>query len=130
MSESEGILDHGFDNAVKRLIDPRNWNLELLGGYETEMGEIVCEQKPRIALHQSFTDRGFELWAYPFAKDVTDQYIKDNRFMEFRVWDPHSMRNLIRFNQLHKFIAFYFERGDKADKVLILHAHKVKYIKS
>jgi len=126
VSESEGILDHGFDNAVKRLIDPRNWNLDLLDGYETDMGEIVCEQKPRIALHQSFTDRGFELWAYPYAKDVTvDQYIKDNRFMEFKVWDPHTMKNLIRFNQLHKFIAFYFERGDKADKALILHAHKV-----
>ncbi len=44
VSESEGILDHGFDNAVKRLIDPRNWNLDLLGGHVTEMGEIVCEQ--------------------------------------------------------------------------------------
>ena len=112
VSESEGILDHGFDNAVKRLIDPRNWNLDILDGHETELGEIVCNNKPRLALHQSFTDRGFELWAYPYAKDVTvDQYIKDNRFMEFRVWDPH--------------IAFYFERGDKADKALILHAHKV-----
>lgn len=128
VSESEGILDHGFDNAVKQLIDPRNWNLDLLGGHETDLGEIVCKQKPRIALHQSFTDRGFELWAYPYAKDVmVDQYIKDNRFMEFKVWDPHTMKNLIRFNQLHKFIAFYFERGDKADKALILHAHKVAH---
>ncbi len=47
--------------------------------------------------------------------------------MEFKVWDPHSMKNLIRFNQLHKFIGFYFERGDKADKALILHAHKVAH---
>jgi len=35
------------------------------------------------------------------------------------------MKNLLRFNQLHKFIAFYFERGDLADKALILHSHKV-----
>jgi hypothetical protein len=125
VSESEGILEHGFDNAVKRLIDKRNWNLDLLGGHEDSLGEIHCENKPRVALHQIFTDRGFELWALPYAKDVTiDQYIKDNRFMEFKVWDPVTMRSLIRINQLHKFIGFYFDRGDTADKALILHAHK------
>lgn len=126
VSEAEGILEHGFDNAVKRLIDKRNWNIDLLDGHEDSVGEIHCDKKPRIALHQVFTDRGFELWALPYAKDVTIvQYVKDNRFMEFNVWDPHSMKNLIRINQLHKFIGFYFERGDKADKAVILHAHKV-----
>jgi hypothetical protein len=45
--------------------------------------------------------------------------------MEFKTWDPHSMKTLLRYNQFHKFIAFYFERGDQADKALILHAHKV-----
>ncbi|MBH0050838.1 hypothetical protein [Pseudoalteromonas sp. SWYJZ19] len=126
ISESEGILDHGFDNAVKQLIDKRNWNLDLLEGHEDSLGVIHTKHKPRIALYQVFTDRGFELWAQPYAKDViVDQYIKNNRFMEFRVWDPHSMKNLIRISQLHKFIGFYFERGDKADKAIILHAHKV-----
>lgn len=126
VSESEGILEHGFDNAVKRIIDKRNWNLDILEGHEDAAGEIHCENKPRIALHQVFTDRGFELWALPYAKDVTiDKYVKDNRFMEFNEWDPVSMKSLIRINQLHKFIGFYFERGDKADKALILHAHKV-----
>ncbi|MFY8327262.1 hypothetical protein [Pseudoalteromonas sp. ZZD1] len=125
VSESEGILEHGFDNAVKRLIDKRNWNLDILEGSENSIGEIHCNKKPRIALHQIFTDRGFELWALPYAKEVTiDQYVKDNRFMEFKVWDPVTMKSLIRINQLHKFIGFYFERGDKADKALILHAHK------
>ncbi|HEA18470.1 MAG: hypothetical protein ACTH4U_02780 [Pseudoalteromonas prydzensis] len=126
VSESEGILEHGFDNAVKRIIDKRNWNLDILEGHEDASGEIHCANKPRIALHQVFTDRGFELWALPYAKDVTiDKYVKDNRFMEFTEWDPVSMKSLIRINQLHKFIGFYFERGDKADKALILHAHKV-----
>lgn len=126
VSESEGILEHGFDNAVKRIIDKRNWNLDILEGHEDALGEIHCVNKPRIALHQVFTDRGFELWALPYAKDVTiDKYVKDNRFMEFNEWDPVSMKSLIRINQLHKFIGFYFERGDKADKALILHAHKV-----
>lgn len=92
VSESEGVLEHGFDNAVKQLIDRRNWNLDILDGFEDDLGEIHTKHKPRIALHQVFTDRGFELWALPYAKDIiVDQYIKDNRFMEFRVWDPHSM---------------------------------------
>jgi hypothetical protein len=126
ISETEGILHHGFDNAVKRVLDKRNWNLELLKGYEDNFGAIHCEGKPRLALNQVFTERGFELWAFPYAKDTkVDKYVKDNRFLEFRVWDPHSMKNLIRINQLHKFIGFYFDRGDAADKALILHAHKV-----
>ncbi|CCQ12397.1 FIG00951432: hypothetical protein [Pseudoalteromonas luteoviolacea B = ATCC 29581] len=126
VSESEGVLHHGFDNAVKRIIDKRNWNIQLLGGHEDEHGTIHCEQKPRLGLHQSFTDRGFELWAFPYAKDMQiDNYIKDNSFMEFRTWDPVTMKNILRINQLHKFIAFYFGRGDIADKALILHAHKV-----
>lgn len=126
VSESEGVLHHGFDNAVKRIIDKRNWNLALLGGHEDDYGQIQCDEKPRIGLHQSFTDRGFELWAFAYAKEMQiDTYAKDNKFLEFQVWDPHTMKNIIRINQLHKFIAFYFERGDLADKALILHAHKV-----
>ncbi|KZN61452.1 hypothetical protein [Pseudoalteromonas luteoviolacea] len=126
VSESEGIFQHGFDNAIKRLIDKRNWNLHLLDGYEDDNGIIHCESAPKIHLHQVFTDRGFELWAYPIARNVkVDTYLKDNKFLEFNVWDPHAMKTLIRFSQLHKFIRFYFERGDIADKALILHAHKV-----
>ncbi|WMN60417.1 hypothetical protein NI389_03115 [Pseudoalteromonas xiamenensis] len=126
VSESEGVLHHGFDNAVKRIIDKRNWNIQLLGGFEDDHGLIHCDSKPRLGLHQSFTDRGFELWAFPYAKDIQiDTYVKDNRLMEFSIWDPHTMKNILRINQLHKFIAFYFERGDIADKALILHAHKV-----
>ncbi|ALU41501.1 hypothetical protein [Pseudoalteromonas rubra] len=128
VSEGEGIFQHGFDHAVKRLLDKRNWNLSLLGGYEDNNGIIHCEKTPAIALHQVFTDRGFELWAYPIAKGVkVDRYLKDNKYLEFNVWDPHTMKVLLRFNQLHKFIAFYFDRGDTADKALILHAHKVVY---
>jgi hypothetical protein len=128
VSEGDGLFQHGFDNAVTRLVDKRNWNLDLLGGHEDDNGTIHCEKKPQIAIHQVFTDRGFELWATPYAKDKpleTDFLIKDNKFMEFKTWDPHSMKTLLRYNQFHKFIAFYFERGDQADKALILHAHKV-----
>jgi len=125
LGESEGLLTHGFDNAIKRLLDKRNWNLERLDGYIDDHNIIHCEHKPRIALYQVFTERGFELHAIPYAKDrEVEQYIKNNKLMEFVVWDPLSMRIILRINQLHKFIAFYFEHGDGADLALILHAHK------
>lgn len=125
LGESEGLLTHGFDTALKRIVDKRNWNVELLGGYIDKEGTIHCDGKPRLAIYQIFTERGFELHAYPYAKTKEiDQYVKDNRLMEFRVWDPHNMKVLLRINQLHKFIDFYFQRGDEADKALIIHAFK------
>ncbi|ATC94210.1 hypothetical protein [Pseudoalteromonas tunicata] len=128
LAESEGILTHGFDNAVKRLIDKRNWNIELLGGSINLAGMIESDTKPRIALYQTFTERGFELHAYPYAKDKEiDQYISNNKHMEFRVWDPYSMKLVLRINQLHKYIQFYFQRGDDADKALLIYSHKIVY---
>lgn len=128
VSEAEGIFSHGFDNAIKRITNKRNWNLDLLNGEELDSGEVVCEKKPRIALYQVFTERGFELLAFPYAKNKEiDQYVKENKLMEFIVWDPHVMRTVLRINQLHKYINFYFQRGDDADKALILHSHKIVY---
>lgn len=125
LGESEGLLTHGFDTALKKIVDKRNWNIELLGGYIDKDGTIHCEGKPRIAIYQIFCDRGFELHAFPLAKSKEiDQYVRDNRLMEFRVWDPHDMKVILRINQLHKFIDFYFQRGDDADKALIIHAFK------
>ncbi|MFT5164722.1 MAG: hypothetical protein ACI9FJ_003331 [Alteromonadaceae bacterium] len=125
LGESEGLLTHGFDTALKRIVDKRNWNVELMGGYIDKESTIHCEGKPRLAIYQIFTERGFELHAYPYAKNKEiDQYVKNNRLMEFRVWDPHNMKMLLRINQLHKFIDFYFQRGDEADKALIIHAFK------
>jgi hypothetical protein len=125
LGESEGLLTHGFDTALKRIIDKRNWNVQLLGGHIDREGTIFCDNKPRIAVYQIFSDRGFELHAFPYAKSKEiDQYVRDNRLMEFRIWDPHNMKVLLRINQLHKFIDFYFQRGDEADKALIIHAFK------
>jgi len=125
LAESEGLLSHGFDNAVKKMLDKRNWNLQLLDGHIDDNNEIHCDNKPRIALYQVFSERGFELHALPYAKDQEiDQYVKGNRAMEFHVWDPNTMRLILRVNQLHKFIGYYFEHGDDADFALILYAHK------
>ena len=126
VSECESILDHGFDNAIKRIIDKRNWNLEALGIDPNELYEKESNNKPRISLHQVFTERGFELQALPFSNDTAiDRYARHDETMEFRLWDPLTMKTVIRINQLHKFIGFYLDQGDEADKALILHSHKV-----
>jgi len=136
LGESEGVLTHGFDNAIKRISDKRNWNLELLGGYIDNSNIIHCDTPPRIGLYQLFTERGFELQAVCYAKEMEiDQYIRGNRLLEFNVWDPHTMKLVIRINQMHKFVDYYFEYGDDADRALIIHAHKtvmnlIKHLRS
>ncbi|MFY8275457.1 hypothetical protein AAEU32_15145 [Pseudoalteromonas sp. SSDWG2] len=128
LSESENLLEHGFDTPIKRILNQRNWNLKALGGEADENGIIRCDNKPSIGLQQVFTERGYELKAYAYDGDKKIRhYERDNPKMEFEVWEPATMENIIRIGQLHKFIAFYFSNGDDADKALILHAHKVVY---
>lgn len=119
-----GLLQYGFDNAVSRMVNKRNWNIKKLGGYEDENGKIVCETAPRIALRTIFNERGFELYAFPYAGDnPVDQYISDDPELEFSTWDPGYMRLVLRIPEFEKFIHFSTFRGDDADRALIEHAH-------
>lgn len=119
ISEAEYVLEHGFDSAIKRLIDQRNWNFNAPTMHSDN-------PKPRLALTHLFTERGFEIHAFAFEEDTpVNSFSQSNPKMEFIRWDPATMHLLVRINQLHKFIAFYFRNGDKADKALILHAHKI-----
>ncbi|KMT66550.1 hypothetical protein [Catenovulum maritimum] len=125
VSELESLQTMGFDNALNRICKKTNWNLDLLGGYIDDHNIIHVEKKPRLALYQVITDRGFEIHCFPYAKTKEiDQYVKGHRLMEFETWDPGTMKMLCRVNQMHKFIDFYFERGDAADRALILYAIK------
>lgn len=136
ISEFESQHSMGFDNALNKICKPMNWNLERLDGYLDEHNQIQVERKPRLAIYQLFTDRGFELHCFPYAKDrEIDQYVKGHRLMEFDVWDPGTMKLLGRINQLHKFIEYYFQSGDKADRALIFYAMKavdqlIEYMKA
>ncbi|AWB65191.1 hypothetical protein C2869_01450 [Saccharobesus litoralis] len=126
VSELESLGAMGFDNALKRILNKHNWNLEALGGYIDDNNEVHADKKPRLALYQVFTERGFEIHCFPLAKNKEiDQYVRGHRLMEFNTWDPGTMRLLCRINQLHQFIAFYFQSGDKADRALIDYAGKL-----
>ncbi len=125
VSEFESQHSMGFDNALNKICKPTNWNINLLDGYMDEYNQIHVRKKPRLAIHQVFTDRGFELHCFPFAKNKQiDQYVKNHRLMEFQLWDPGTMKVLGRMNQLHKFIEYYFKSGDDADRALIFYSMK------
>ncbi|WP_198673740.1 hypothetical protein [Algibacillus agarilyticus] len=126
VSELESLGSMGFDNALKRILDKHNWNLDLLDGYIDKDNEVHVKRLPRISMYQVFTERGFEIHCFPFAKNKEiDQYIKNHRLVEFNTWDPGSMRLLCRINMLHQFIAYSFQSGDKADNALIKHTIKL-----
>lgn len=136
VSELESIQTMGFDNALNKICKPTNWNLQLLGGRIDEKNGIHVDRKPRLAIYQLFTDRGFELHCFPYAKNKEiDQYIRGHKLMEFVTWDPGTMKILCRVNSLHKFIDYYFQRGDIADRALIFYAMQcvdklIEYMKS
>lgn len=133
VAEVEGFIDYGFDNAYKRIVNRKNWNYQLLGvGPEVDVSKIDhIEQveplkRPKIALYHVFNSNGYELLALPYIKDtVIDDYRKDDPSMEFKTWDPSTMKTLVRISQLHKFIAFNLKSGDDADMALLIHAHLV-----
>jgi len=133
IAEAEGFINYGFDNAYKRIVDRRNWNYEKLGvAGDVDINKIdhieLAEplSPPRICLYHVFSNMGYELLAFPYVNDtMIDDYRRDDKNMEFKVWDPSQMKTLVRITQLHKFIAFTLKNGDDADTALVIHAHLV-----
>ena len=133
IAEAEGFINYGFDNAFKRITDRRNWNYDKLGVPDdvdlrkvdhVELIEPLAP--PRICLYHVFSNVGYELLAFPYVNDsITDEYRRDDKNMEFKVWDPSQMKVLVRITQFHKFIAFTLKNGDDADTALVIHAHLV-----
>ena len=133
IAEAEGFINYGFDNAYKRIVDRRNWNYDKLGvADELDLSKIdhieLVEplRPPNICLYHVFSSTGYELLAFPYVNDtMVDEYRRDDKNMEFKVWDPSQMKVLVRITQLHKFIAFTLKNGDDGDTALVIHAHLV-----
>lgn len=123
---AEGMYKYGFENSLDILLDKRNWNLELLGGHENGIGDIVCEKMPRLSIYRVFTQYGYEIHCIPWLKDHEfERDLVNVPEMEFRTWNPSLMKVVFRISQLHKFMLFYFEHGDEADLELIKYAHNI-----
>ena len=131
IADAEGFMQYGFDNALKRIIDRRNWNYDLLGkpdNVKREQLEVTIDplEKPKICLYHVFSRSGYELLAFPYVNNrIRDEYLSHQKDLEFKTWDPSQMKQVIKFPDFHKFIAFTLNNGDDADMALIIHAHNV-----
>lgn len=123
---AEGLFRYGFENSLDTLLDKRNWNLRLLGGHTDAMGEYHCEQGPRLSVYKLFNKEGFEIHCIPWlGQDEIDSEYLNHPKMEFKHWNPLTMKVIFRIANLHTFIHMYFEHGDQADLELIKYAHNI-----
>ena len=124
VSELEGILTHGFDNAYKRLFNINHWNLEFLEKFSDAQGNIQVKQKPKITLKHSYNEHNYELHCFPIVKGerLTKSASKHPQ-CPFDNWIPESMQMLFRINHLVSFILYTFQTGDNADIALIRYTH-------
>ncbi len=124
ISELDGILTHGFDNAYKRVLNRNHWNLELLGGFQDEKGDIQVKHKPKITLKHVYDEQNYELHCFPIVQGerLHSSLLRDPS-CPFENWIAESMRMLFRINSIISFILFSFKNGDAADMALIKYAH-------
>lgn len=126
ISEIEGVLVHGFDNAFKHILNRNMWNLTLLQGFKDERGNIQVKQKPQIKLQHIYTEQHYELHCLPVVNgEEIRTPLSESPDCPFEHWHPESMQMLFRAMNLVTFMKFTFQSGDKADLALINYAHIV-----
>ena len=124
LSELDGILSHGFDNAYKTILDRNTWNLLALNGYKDSNGNIQVKIKPKLILRHDYTDMGYELLCYPIVNgERINHPLVQEHTSPFQTWLPDSMRMLCRINSLVAFSIFTYQKGDEADLALIKYAY-------
>ncbi|MBA6392306.1 hypothetical protein H4J38_16185 [Colwellia sp. BRX10-3] len=124
ISDIDGILTHGFNNAFKQLLDQRNWNLNTVEQQNDIMGKVTT-RKPKISLYHNINEQHYELHCYPIINDERVlQAQLNNPLCPFIEWRPATMQMLFRLNSLIPFIVYTFQKGDIADYALIRYAHQ------
>ena len=120
IGEVDGILTHGFDNPYKRLLNRNTWNLELLGGYKDNRGNIEVKTKPKISLEHVFDQENYELHCYPLIDgEKVHISLLAHPNCPFTSWVPESMGMLFRISSFISFMTYAFQKGDKADMALL-----------
>ncbi|AWL12899.1 hypothetical protein HMF8227_02447 [Saliniradius amylolyticus] len=126
LGAAEGMLNYGFGESLKPLLNQRNWNPDMLGGKEDALGDMQFTRKPRISIYKLFTRNGFEIHCIPWVEQREfDQDMAYHPQMDFKVWNVDTMKAVLKIARLHEFIEQYFERGDEADLELIKLAHNI-----
>lgn len=126
LGSAEGIVKYGFDNSFKALIDKRNWNLTVLGGSINRLGEIVCDNKPRLSVYRVVTEEAYELHVLPWARNQEmDDELIDHPHLDFKTWKPSSMKIILRIPGLTHFMLKHLIKYDDADFALLKCAHYI-----
>jgi len=125
ISDIDGILTHGFNNAFKQLLDKSNWNISISEKEDDIFGKVKVTHKPMIALYHKMNEQHYELHCYPIINDERLlQAQLNNPRCPFIEWTPETMQMLFRLNSLIPFIVYTFQKGDKADYALIRYANQ------
>lgn len=120
MADLEGIHTHGFDHALKRVTDRRNWNLRRLDGEELPTGEIIVHKKPQLAIYRRVLEKSYEIQCMPHVDGLpVVGYQKGHREIDFKIWDPATMSCLIRIPNFAEFIVYAYQKGDEADRMMV-----------
>ncbi|MCY7294101.1 hypothetical protein [Alteromonas sp. a30] len=120
LADLEGIHAHGFDHALKRLIDRNNWNLERLEGHYNERREVVVKRKPEVILFSHFNKSDYEIGCAPMSQGGPVMvFTKGDPFIDFKVWEPATMSSIVRLPRFAEFIVYAYQKGDEADRMLI-----------
>lgn len=123
---AEGMLRYGFENSLNILTNKNNWNVRNLGGRVNAIGEVECDNKPRMSFYKVFTREGFEIHAIPWRGNREfNCELSGFDDMDYKFWNPKLTRVVFRIAHLHQFIKLYFDYGDEADLALIRFAHNI-----
>jgi hypothetical protein len=124
ISDLDGMLTHGFDNAFKQLLDKGNWNINMIDQQNDIMGKVTTA-KPKISLNHHMNEQHYELHCYPIINNERVLQTQLNHPLSpFVTWRPETMQMLFRLNSLTPFIVYTFQKGDAADYALIRYANK------
>ncbi len=127
LADLEGIHTHGFDHALKRLVNRQNWNLDKLKGKMNQDGEIAVTHKPEITLYRRFNeDQDYEITCAPISQGgPVLVYAKGDPFIDFRLWDPATMGTILKIPKFSEFIVHAYKKGDTADRLLVHYASNI-----
>lgn len=113
LKELEGTFTDGFDNNIKFLIAPKNWNPVNL-----------VEGKPPVSIRTRMDTYGFELHCFPIIKEEAQAVVMPMDLNSpFREYNPASFGPVIKINGLDALITMAIRKGDEADFELIKYAH-------
>ncbi len=113
LKELEGTFVDGFDNNIKFLLNPKNWNPRNL-----------TKNKPEISLRSRMDEYAFEVHCFPIIKGEPQAVVPPHSpYSPFVGYNPAGFGPLLKINGLGALMNMAANKGDEADFELIKYAH-------